>query len=42
MLWQGLPGLFCTYLNPDMELSSSLKDPDSSYEECYIETHYGK
>lgn len=32
---------FCTYLNQDIELTSSLKDLDFVCEKCYIETHYG-
>lgn len=42
MVWQALPGLFYTYLDPDMELPSSLKDSASFYEKCYIETCCGK
>lgn len=42
MVWQALPGLFYTYIDPDMELTSSLKDSASFYEKCYIETHCEK
>lgn len=32
---------FYTYLDPDIELTNSLKDRDVFYEKCYVKTHNG-